>query len=83
MSKVLKITYGRVDLMNRNLQEIKREEFNMPTEEVIERLFNELGDSLWNYMEYKEGNIIDISYPCFDNEGKYTEEEITWLIEED
>ena len=41
-----------------------------------------MGDMLWSCIEYSSNGNVEIQYPVFDEGGKYTGEEIEWLIED-
>lgn len=83
MSIVTKTTWAKIDFNNRNIFPVKEETFVAAASDVINKLWEKLGDKLWSYMEYKDNGDIEISYPCFDENGKYTEKEMTWLIKEE
>jgi hypothetical protein len=82
MSIVTKITWATTEINDRNLHKVKEEKFEAATADIINKLYLELGELLWFYLEYKSNGTMEIQYPVFDDNGKYTGEEIEWLIEE-
>ena len=82
MSIVTKITWATTEINDRNLHKVKEEKFEAAASDVINKLYLEMGDTLWSYVEYNDNGDIEINYPCFDKNGKYTGEEIEWFIEE-
>lgn len=82
MSIVTKITWAATKINDRNLHKVNEEKFEAATSDVINKLYLEIGDRLWSYVEYNDNGDIEINYPCFDEGGKYTGEEIEWLIED-
>ena len=82
MSTIVKTTWAKVDFNNRNIFPVKEEIFSAKTEDIFNDLWKELGDKLWSCVEYKDNGDIEISYPCFDENDKYTGEEMVWLIKE-
>ena len=82
MTIVTKITWATTEINDRNLHKVKEEKFEAATADIINKLYLELGELLWFYLEYKSNGTMEIQYPIFDDNGKYTGEEIEWLIEE-
>lgn len=82
MSIVTKTTWATTEINNRNLHKVKEEKFEAATSDVINKLYLEMGDMLWSYIEYKSNGDIEIQYPVFDEGGKYTGKEIELLIKE-
>ena len=82
MSIVTKTTWATTEINDRNLHKVKEEKFEATASDVINKLYLEMGDMLWSYIEYKSNGDIEIQYPVFDEGGKYTGEEIELLIEE-
>ena len=82
MSIVTKTTWAKTEINDRNFHKVKEEKFETAASDVINKLYLEIGDRLWSCIEYKNNGDIEINYPCFDKNGKYTGEEIEWLIEE-
>ena len=82
MSIVTKITWATTEINDRNLHKVKEEKFEAETADIINKLYLELGELLWFYLEYKSNGTMEIQYPIFNDNGKYTGEEIEWLIEE-
>ena len=82
MSIITKITWATTEINDRNLHKVKEEKFEAATADIINKLYLELGELLWFYLEYKSNGTMEIQYPIFDDNGKYTGEEIEWLIEE-
>ena len=83
MSIVTKITWATTEINDRNLHKVNEEKFEATTtSDVINKLYLEIGDRLWSYVEYNDNGDIEINYPCFDKNGKYTGKEIEWFIEE-
>ena len=82
MSIVTKITWATTEINDRNLHKVKEEKFEAETADIINKLYLELGELLWFYLEYIPNGNMEIQYPIFDDNGKYTGEEIEWLIEE-
>ena len=72
MSIVTKITWATTEINDRNLHKVKEEKFEAVTADIINKL----------YLEYRPNGTMEIQYPIFDDNGKYTGEEIEWLIEE-
>lgn len=82
MSIVTKITWATTEINDRNLHKVNEERFEAATSDIINKLYLELGELLWFYLEYKSNGTMEIQYPIFNDNGKYTGEEIEWLIEE-
>ena len=82
MSIVTKITWATTEINDRNLHKVKEEKFEAATSNIINKLYLEMGDMLWSYLKYSSNGNVEIQYPVFDEGGKYTGEEIEWLIEE-
>ena len=82
MSIVTKITWATTEINDRNLHKVKEEKFEAATSDIINKLYLEIGDRLWSCLEYNANGNAEIQYPVFDECGKYTGEEIEWLIEE-
>ena len=82
MSIITKTTWATTEINDRNLHKVKEEKFEAATSDIINKLYLEMGDRLWSYIEYKSNGNVEIQYPVFDECGKYTGEEIEWLIEE-
>lgn len=83
MSIVTKITWATREINDRNLHKVKEEKFEAATtSDIINKLYLEIGDTLWSCIKYSSNGNIEIQYPVFDEGGKYTGEEIEWLIEE-
>ena len=82
MSIVTKTTWATTEINDRNLHKVKEEKFEAATSDIINKLYLEIGDTLWSYVEYNDNGDIEINYPVFDESGKYTGKEIEWLIEE-
>ena len=82
MSIVTKTTWATTEINDRNLHKVKEEKFEAATSDVINKLYLEMGDMLWSYIEYKSNGDIEIQYPVFDEGGKYTRKEIELLIKE-
>ena len=83
MSIVTKITWATTEINDRNLHKVNEEKFEAAvTSDVINKLYLEIGDRLWSYVEYNDNGDIEINYPCFDKNGKYIGAEIQWLIKE-
>ena len=82
MSIVTKTTWATTEINDRNLHKVKEEKFEAATSDIINKLYLELGELLWFYLEYKSNGNMEIQYPIFDDNGKYTGEEIEWLIED-
>ena len=82
MSIVTKITCAATEINDRNLHKVNEEKFEAAASDIINKLYLEIGDRLWSCIEYKNNGDIEINYPCFDKNGKYTSEEIEWLIKE-
>ena len=81
MSIVTKITWATTEINDRNLHKVKEEKFEAATADMINKLYLELGELLWFYLEYRPNGTMEIQYPIFNDNGKYTGEEIEWLIE--
>ena len=82
MSIITKATWATTKINDRNLHKVKEEKFEAAASDIINKLYLEMGDRLWSYIEYKLNGDIEIQYPIFDDNGKYTGEEIEWPIEE-
>ena len=82
MSIVTKTTWATTEINDRNLHKVKEEKFEAAASDVINKLYLEMDDMLWSYIEYKSNGDIEIQYPVFDEGGKYTGEEIEWMIED-
>ena len=82
MSIITKTTWAKTEINDRNLHKVKEEKFEAATSDVINKLYLEIGDRLWSCLEYSSNGNVEIMYPVFDDNGKYTGEEIEWLIEE-
>lgn len=82
MSIVTKTTWAATEINDRNLHKVKEEKFDAVASDVINKLYLEMGDMLWSYIEYKSNGDIEIQYPVFDEGGKYTGKEIELLIKE-
>ena len=82
MSIITKTTWATTEINDRNLHKVKEKKFEAETADIINKLYLELGELLWFYLEYKSNGTMEIQYPIFDDNGKYTGEEIEWLIEE-
>lgn len=82
MSIVTKITWATTEINNRNLHKVKEEKFEAAASDIINKLYLEIGDRLWSCLKYSSNENVEIQYPIFDEGGKYTGEEIEWLIEE-
>lgn len=82
MSIVTKTTWAATEFNDRNLHKVKEEKFEAATSDIINKLYLELGDRLWSCIKYSSKGNVEIQYPVFDEGGKYTGEEIEWLIEE-
>ena len=80
MRIVTKKTWAKTEINDRNLHKGKEEKFEAAASDVINKLYLEMGDTLWSYVEYNDNGDIEINYPCFDKNGKYTGEEIEWFI---
>lgn len=80
MSIVTKVTWAATEINNRNLHKVNEEKFEAAASDIINKLYLEIGDRLWSYVEYNDNGDIEINYPCFDKNGKYTREEIEWFI---
>ena len=72
MSIVTKTTWATTEINDRNLHKVKEEKFEAAASDIINKL----------YLEYRPNGTMEIQYPIFDDNGKYTGEEIEWLIEE-
>ena len=82
MSIITKTTWATTEINDRNLHKVKEEKFEAATSDIINKLYLEMGDMLWFYLKYSSNGNAEIQYPIFDDNGKYTGEEIEWLIEE-
>lgn len=82
MSIVTKITWAATEFNDRNLHKVKEEKFEAAASDIINKLYLELGDRLWSCIEHDGNGNMEINYPCFDENDKYTGEEIEWLIKE-
>ena len=82
MSIVTKITWATTEINDRNLHKVNEEKFEAATSDVINKLYLEIGDRLWSCLEYSSNGNVEIQYPVFDDNGKYTGKEIEWLIED-
>lgn len=82
MSIVTKTTWATTEINDRNLHKVKEEKFEAATSDIINKLYLEMGDTLWSCIKYSSNGTMEIQYPIFDDNGKYTGEEIEWLIEE-
>ena len=82
MSIVTKTTWATTEINDRNLHKVKEEKFEAATSDIINKLYLELGDMLWSCLKYSSNGNVEIQYPVFDDGGKYTGEEIEWLIED-
>lgn len=82
MSIITKITWAATEINDRNLHKVNEEKFEAAASDIINKLYLEIGDRLWSCIEYNDNGDIEINYPCFDEKGKYTGEEIEWLIKE-
>ena len=82
MSIITKITWATTEINDRNLHKVKEEKFEAAASDIINKLYLEIGDRLWSCLEYNSSGNTEIQYPVFDEGGKYTGEEIEWLIEE-
>lgn len=80
MSIVTKITCAATEINDRNLHKVNEEKFEAAASDIINKLYLEIGDRLWSYVKYNDNGDIEINYPCFDKNGKYTGEEIEWFI---
>ena len=82
MSIVTKTIWATTEINDRNLHKVKEEKFEAATSNIINKLYLEMGDMLWSCLKYSSNGNVEIQYPFFDEGGKYTGEEIEWLIEE-
>ena len=82
MSIVTKIIWATTKINDRNLHKVKEEKFEAATSDIINKLYLELDELLWSCLKYSSNGNVEIQYPVFDEGGKYTGEEIEWLIEE-
>lgn len=82
MSIITKTTWATTEINDRNLHKVKEEKFEAATSDIINKLYLEMGDTLWSCIKYSSNGNVEIQYPIFDEGGKYTGEEIEWLIEE-
>ena len=82
MSIITKTTWATTEINDRNLHKVKEEKFEAVTSDIINKLYLEMGDRLWSCLKYSSNGNVEIQYPVFDEGGKYTGEEIEWLIEE-
>lgn len=80
MSIITKTTWATTEINNRNLHKVNEEKFEAAASDIINKLYLEIGDRLWSYVEYNGNGDIEINYPCFDKNGKYTGEEIEVFI---
>ena len=82
MSIITKTTWATTKINDRNLHKVNEEKFEAAASDIINKLYLEIGDRLWSYVEYNDNGDIEINYPCFDKNDKYTGEEIELLIKE-
>ena len=82
MSLITKTTWATTEINDRNLHKVNEEKFEAAASDIINKLYLEIGDRLWSCLEYSSNGNAEIQYPVFDEDGKYTGEEIEWLIEE-
>ena len=82
MSIITKTIWATTEINDRNLHKVKEEKFEAAASDVINKLYLEMGDMLWSYIEYKLNGDIEIQYPVFDEGSKYTGEKIELLIKE-
>lgn len=82
MSIITKTTWATTEINDRNLHKVKEEKFEAAASDIINKLYLEIGDRLWYCLEYNSNGNAEIQYPVFNEGGKYTGEEIEWLIEE-
>ena len=82
MSIITKTIWATTEINDRNLHKVKEEKFEAAASDIINKLYLEMGDMLWSYIEYKLNGDIEIQYPVFDEGGKYTGEKIELLIKE-
>ena len=82
MSIVTKITWATTEINDRNLHKVKEEKFEAATSDIINKLYLKMGDMFWSCIKYSSNGNVEIQYPIFDDNGKYTGEEIEWLIED-
>lgn len=80
MSIITKTTWATTEINDRNLHKVNEEKFEAAASDIINKLYLEIGDRLWSYVEYNDNGDIEINYPCFDENGKYTGEEIEVFI---
>lgn len=82
MSIVTKTTWAATELNDRNLHKVNEEKFEAAASDIINKLYLEIGDRLWFCIEHDDNGNMEINYPCFDENDKYTGEEIEFLIKE-
>ena len=82
MSIVTKITWAATEIKDRNQHKVNEEKFEAAASDIINKLYLEIGDRLWSCIEHDDNGNMEINYPCFDKNWKYTGDEIEWFIKE-
>ena len=80
MSIVTKITWATTEINDRNLHKVKEEKFEAAASDIINKLYLEMGDTLWSCIKYSSNGNVEIQYPVFDEGGKYTGRKLNGLL---